>query len=253
MLGGGGDVSIPVRGMADDKDPMDPQSWFAEPGVCGSCIAWKSDDPRPGEEVAAGSCRLRAELPRVPATLRKCDLYKARGQFVYQPTASSGSTRRKRSGAAKVMKRSEEGQLVQVRAPVAPRESAGPKMPIERPPSPREVDVGTDDAKELRRVMVALFRNERSTSREMAGRFEGGKTEVTNGSRTTKRIDNERFFGMLESMRSSLEELEDAIVRSDPLLPLVPELTGYLRRVQGSFTTFNILYAKRDDYFSGKE
>ncbi len=240
--------------MADDKDPMDPESWFDAPGVCGSCIAWKSDDPRPGEEVAAGSCRLRAELPRVPATLRKCDLYKPRGQFTYQPTTSAGSRRRKRAGAARVMKRSEEGQLVQVRAPAAPRESGAPKMPVERPPVPREVDVGTDDAAELRRVLVSLLRNEMSSSdREMAGRFEGGKTEVTDGQRTTKRIDNERFFAMLESMRTTMEELEDAIVRSDPLLPLVPELTGYLRRIQGSFTTFNILYAKRSDYFSGKE
>ncbi len=238
--------------MADDKDPMDPESWFDVPNVCGSCIAWKSDDPRPGEEVAAGSCRLRAELPRVPATLRKCDLYKPRGQFTYQPTASSGSRRRKRVATAKVLKRSEEGQLVKVQAPAAPR-SVGPKMPVERPAAPRNVDVGTDDVAELKRVLRHLLQNELSTSdREMAGRFEGGKTEVTDGTKVTKRVDNERFFAMLETMRSALDELEDAVARTDALLEHVPEFSAQLRRVQGSFTTFNILYANRNDYFSGK-
>ena len=57
---------------------------------------------------------------------------------------------------------------------------------------------------------------------------------------------------MLEGFRSALVELEDAVVRTDALLPLVPEVTKQIKSINGSFTTFNILYHSRTDYFSGK-
>ena len=243
--------------MADDRDPMDPESWYREPGVCGSCIAWKPGDPRPGEEVAAGSCRLRPELSRVPATLRKCDLYKGRGQFVYQPGSTPSPGRRKRAAPPRVLKRTDDGKLVETKAPPAPRaprEPDAPRTPVERPVAPREVDVGTDSLDTLRSVFVQLLRHDfRDAGREMLGRFEGGRVETRVGDRVTKSIEVERFFGMLERFRVTLDELEDAIVRQDALLPMVPELIGQLRRIQGSFTTFNLLYGDRSDYFSGKE
>ena len=90
-----------------ELDDLDPQRWFGEPDVCGSCIAWRSGEPEPEDEVATGVCRLRPELPRVPATLRRCDLYKPRGQFVYQPTVEPGG-RRKRRADARVLRRSAE-------------------------------------------------------------------------------------------------------------------------------------------------
>lgn len=239
--------------MTDERDPLDPEAWHGEPDVCGSCIAWKPDDPRPGEAVAAGTCRLRAELHRVPATLRKCDLYKGRGKFVYQPAPSAGSRRRKRTAAAKVLKRSDEGKLVEIRSAPPPRSSPGPKMPIQRPSAPREIDVGTDELHEVKRAFVEVLRTElRGSDRELAGRYEGGKVQVVTEGRKTRTLSAERFFAKLETMRTALDELEDAVVRSDALLPLVPEVRAQVLRIQGSFTTFNILYARREDYFSGK-
>ena len=179
--------------MTDDRDPMDPQAWYGEPDVCGSCIAWRPGEPRPGEEVAAGTCRLRAELSRVPATLRKCDLYKGRGKFVYQP-GRAPPTRKKKNSAPRVLRRTADGEMVEDR-PVrttSPSEPRPPKQPIERPEVPRNVDVGTDDAAMLRRVIANVLRSEMpATERELHGRFEGGKVEVKATDGRSKQIDVE--------------------------------------------------------------
>ena len=233
-----------------DRDPMRPDTWYGEAGVCGSCIAWRPEDPRVGETVASGSCRLRKELPRVPATLRKCSLYKPRGQFVYRPTPAAPEPKRRKAAPVTVLRRDESGEMVTASPPPVVRGE-----PRERPPVPREVDVGTDERSVLvAAVRSAVLQDVPDTGRELHGRFEGGKTRVyaTDG-RMTKEVTNERFFQLLERMRASLEQLEDQLVSKDALLDLYPEAHKQLLAVQGSFTTFNILYDSRDDYFSGKE
>src|SRR5690242_13665647 len=111
-----------VDGEDDNDDPMNPAAWYQEPNICGSCIAWRPEEPRPGEDVAAGECKLRPELGRVPATLKKCNIYKPRGQFRYDPSSSSAPSRRKTAKTLKVLRRSAEGELVSARPP--PRTSA---------------------------------------------------------------------------------------------------------------------------------
>ena len=231
------------------SDPLKPDSWHNEPGVCGSCIAWRPTPLKEGDEVATGACRLRPELGRVPATLKLCDLYKPRGQFVYAPTPEKPS-RKRRAQAAKVLRRSAEGEMV-------PDQAASPPPPSEpavRPPPPRTVDAGTDDADVLRRVLVELLANEVSTvRRDMHPRFERGRVTVVGADgQTAVEVTAERFFELLDRMKLCLEELEEAVVRYDALLPVSPELVGNIRRMQGSMTTFNFLFADRGDYFSGK-
>lgn len=235
-----------------DNDPMNPEAWYAEPNVCGSCIAWRPGEPRPGEDVAAGTCRLRAELNRVPATLRKCDLYKPRGQFVYQaPKSPKSPKRRKRASTVRVLKRSEAGELVPAAPP--PRASRSSEVVRDRPPVPRSVEVGTDDASLLRAALEDAVKADFPVSgRDMMGRFEGGRVKVTAPDGAEVKLSAERFFELLERFRVSLEGLEDALARSDPLLPQLPELQKTLKQVQGTFTSFNFLYADRSDYFSGK-
>jgi hypothetical protein len=66
-------------------------------------------------------------------------------------------------------------------------------------------------------------------------------------------ISAERFFSFIDRYRSALDACEQAISASPGLGQDKEEIIGMLRRMQGSFTTFNILFADRGDYFSGKE
>jgi hypothetical protein len=166
----------------DESDPMDPASWFEEPDVCGSCIAWKPDNPRPGETVAAGSCRLRPELRRVPATMKLCSIYKPRGKFTYEPGRASPKQRR-RSRVLNVVQYGKDGQPIEVKAPpreprppvvrraepedaLEIREAREPREPEEpreppppRRPAPKEIDLGEMQSMPVvRQALVELKR-----------------------------------------------------------------------------------------------
>lgn len=234
----------------DGPDPMRPESWFGEPNVCGSCIAWRAESPREGEEVASGTCRLRRELPRVPATLRKCDLYKPRGKFVYQPGRSTPEPkRRKKASAVRVMRRDEvSGEMVTTQAPPPRR-----LEPRERPPVPREVEVGTDDKSLVRGLLKELLRSQvPDTGRDLISRFEGGTVTVVDGAGKKRKFPVERFFHMLEDFRTSLEALEDQMVSKDALLDQFVEVNKQMRAIHGTWTTFNFLYSDRAHYFTSK-
>ncbi|MCK6544563.1 hypothetical protein L6R52_01710 [Myxococcota bacterium] len=278
----------------DDSDPMNPSAWSGEPDVCGSCIAWKPDDPRPGEDVAAGSCKLRPELGRVPASLRKCNIYKPRGQFRYDPNRVS-PTRRRKTGAVKVLRRSAEGELVQAKAPPrAPVYRDRPEPEVEviverigrgqidakgelveqeelfagedwgtdepRPPKPvvavpKEIDLGGDEgAYAVRQALVDLIRKEHGkTSREIHSKYRtGGQAIARTADHDEVAIPAERFFSMLDRLRSSLDTLEKQLAKREGLEEK-DELVASLRRIHGSFTTFNLIFSDREDYFSGKE
>lgn len=238
----------PKGGPSND---MRPERWFGEPNVCGSCIAWRAEDPREGETVAAGICRLRKELSRVPATLRKCDLYKPRGKFVYTPSpAKPEPKRRKRASAVRVMRRDEaSGELVTTEAPRPARSSA----PRERPPVPREVDVGADERGLVRALLKEILAAQTpDAGRELHGRFEGGTVRIVAADGKTRQVPVERLFRLLEAFRTSLEALEDQVVGKDPLLDQFVELNKQLRAIHGTMTTFNFLYADRAHYFNSK-
>lgn len=285
----GGAEEAAGEGASAGPGPLDPARWYGEPGVCGSCIAWKPEDPRPDETVAAGVCRLRPELRRVPATLKLCSLYKPRGQFTYQPGKEpQAPTRRKRASAPVVLRRSEGGELVPASAPKPtraerperaeraeraerPQRGEGevpalglsfvPMPPRERPPPvpgwtpPKDVDVGTDSPPMVRGALVELIREELGVSRrEMAQRFKmGGTAEAVSLDGRRRAIPASQLFSMLDRLKLSLEHLERALERRPGLGADREDLLANLRRVQGSFTTFNVLFADRADYFSGKE
>lgn len=244
-------VSAPGDGDTPDDtpDPMRPESWFGVPDVCGSCIAWRCEDPKEGEEVASGSCRLRRELPRVPAKLRKCDLYKPRGKFVYQPGRSAPEKKRKKASAVRVMRRDEaSGEMVTTQAPAPSR-----LEPRERPPVPREVEVGTDDRGELRATLKDIFHSQiPDAGRELLPRFERGTVTVVGKEGQTREVSAEDLFRMIEGFRTAVEALEDQVVSKDALLDQFTELNKQLRSIYGTFTTFNFLYADRAHYFSSK-
>ncbi len=252
-----GDASIlPVSdsddpSVKDQPDPMRPERWFGEPNVCGSCIAWTSREPAADDDVAVGNCRLRRELPRVPATMRKCDLYKGRGKFVYKASKPEPERkRRKKSAPVRIMRRDEaSGEMVTTQAPAPIRRSE----PRERPPTPRTVDVGTEDRALLRGIMKEILQAQfPDGGRPLHARFEGGTVRIVAPDGGVKKIPVERFFQLLENFRSSLEVLEDQLVGKDELLDQFADLQKAVRGIRGTLTSFNFLYDDRRDYFSGK-
>lgn len=272
--------------VTDEDDPMNPAAWYAEPDVCGSCIAWSPRDPRPGEDVASGICKLRAELARVPATLKKCAIYKPRGTFRYDPSRSAAPTKRKRASTLRVLRRSADGELVPAKAP--PRTSApailrrekdvevefepervvpglddvdaggerGPRP--ERPvvAVPKEIDVGGDEGAAAVRASIAdLVRKEHGkTTREIHSKYRtGGRIIARTQGAADREMTAERFFSMLDRYRSALDAMEAIVEKTAALGEDKEELVAQIKRMQGSFTTFNLLFADRNDYFSGKE
>lgn len=235
--------------MSEDEranDPMAPEAWYGEPDVCGSCIAWKPAEARPGDEVATGSCRLRPELGRVPASLKLCSLYKPRGQFVYLPTKEKPA-KRKRASAPKVLRRSESGDLVEAPKPVTYQRREPP--PEERYVPPREIDLGEDASlPAIRATFRDLIREELGTSRrEMQKKFKGGVVKVAIQTGPYLEHSCDLLFSLLDRLKSSLDELEGQLAKNEQLRGEIEQV----KRIRGSFTTFNVMWADREDYFTG--
>ncbi|MBI2373455.1 MAG: hypothetical protein HYV07_05595 [Deltaproteobacteria bacterium] len=256
--------------VADESelDPLDAELWFREPGVCGSCLAWRSET-REGDEIATGTCRLRPELGRVPADLKKCDRYMQRGGFTYRPN-DQPAPKRRRAKTLAILKRPsgvrEEARRAEVRAPRAPvsrvseanvpasepaliRIERKERLPKPRGPAPKEIDLGTlKSVPVIRQAMVELVREELSKKhRELHPKFKGGAARVvpTEGSAVELPVD--RLFSMLERLLVSLEELEGALGK----LEEADESRKQLAQIRGSFTTFNVLFSYRDEGFIG--
>ncbi|MBI4820744.1 MAG: hypothetical protein HY791_31055 [Deltaproteobacteria bacterium] len=262
--------------MADEAelDPLIAETWFGEPGICGSCIAWRAET-RPGDEIATGSCRLRPELGRVPADLKKCDRYMQRGGFTYRPDSDSGPKRR-RSKTLAVLKR--PGGRDETRRPEAPsapkspkasreiqtqhgskpsteraapiiRLEVRPKLPFPRAPAPKEIDLGgVTSVPVVRQALVDLVREELMKSRrEMHPKFKGGVVRVVPTSGSAREIPADRFFAHLDRLLSSLSALEAKVVGLEDSEEMKRQVTG----IRGSFTTFNVMFAYKDEGFTG--
>ncbi len=263
---------------------MDPAAWSGVPDICGSCIAWKPVDPRPGDEVAKGECKLRPELKLVAASLKKCTIYKPRGTFRYDPNRAPPGSTRKRASTLRVLRRGADGEMVAAKAP--PRSAApeilrrekdievewerdevipglddvavggdrGPRPEAPVRTAPKAVDLGGgEDSSAVRATIVDLLRKEHGKSpREIHSKFRGGFV-VAKTERRTVQMPAERFFSMVDRYRASLDAMEKKIEAIAELSGEKEDLVGQLRRMQGSFTTFNVMFQDRDDYFSGKE
>lgn len=244
--------------MDTPDDPLDPEEWYGVLGVCGSCIAWKPGSTEPGDTRAIGVCKLRPEMGRVPADLKKCPKYMQRGGFTYDPARQSGPTR-KRAKTLAVMRRGEDGQLHtrEVRAPAPPsfRASSPSSPPPPRAPAPKDIDLGElRSLPVIEQALVELLRGELGKSgRELLARYKGGRVEAhdAEGRIHTRRI--EWFFAALDRLASSLDALDTQLDRHRAKLQdTKPELDEAMARIRGSLTTFNALFQHKEDYFKSK-
>jgi hypothetical protein len=113
------------------------------------------------------------------------------------------------------------------------------------------------DADEFRRVLSEVIRDELGVSDvEIAGRWEGGEMVLKPGKEGTqeKRIPLESLFHKIVMIRDKLRVLEQKInghpkLASDEKVQLQQYVTG----CYGSLTTFNALFANREDQFVGQK
>jgi len=150
----------------------------------------------------------------------------------------------------------EAGEMV--RAPV-PRLSPQrtPAQHLEHKPNiPRDIDLGeAANAPIIRQVLSMLIRGELSaTAPQLHIKFEGGILEVVDEAGNTQNFPIELLFSQLVRLQDSLSQLAQQLDRHAGKIgeKTTAELQGYLKRVNGSMTTFNVLFQNKADHFTSK-
>jgi hypothetical protein len=113
------------------------------------------------------------------------------------------------------------------------------------------------DAEEFRKVLSEVIRSELGVSPvDMAGRWEGGEMILRPGKPglQEKRVPLDALFHKVVLIRDRLRVLEQKI-NANPKLPddEKVQLQQYVTACYGSLTTFNVLFADREDQFVGQK
>ena len=113
------------------------------------------------------------------------------------------------------------------------------------------------DADEFKRVLRTVIRQELATGTvDLGGRWQGGEVILKPGKDGTqeKRIPLEAFFHKIVMVRDKLRVLEQKI-NANPKLDDEEkvQMQQYVTQCYGSLTTFNVLFADKDDGFVGQK
>jgi hypothetical protein len=213
------------------SDPLDRR--------CGSCARFvrviETIDVT-GEVKRAGECLLGVWPSPLYAT-STCSQWVQRGAFKSRPEPRPVTARR--GGRASP-------------AVGASRAAALPAAPLTLPE-----DLLDMDAEEFKRVLSQVIREELGVGRiDMSGRWEGGEMILRPGKEglQEKRIPLDSLFHKIVMIRDRLRVLEQKInqhpkLASDEKVQLQQYVTG----CYGSLTTFNVLFANREDQFVGQK
>ncbi len=136
---------------------------------------------------------------------------------------------------------------------------ATPRSPSASPSSPLTLpeDLLDMDADEFRRVLRYVIRDELGVGDvAIAGKWEGGELVLKPGKEgmQEKRIPIDALFHKVVMIRDKLRVLEQKI-NGNPKLGAEDkvQLQQYVTGCYGSLTTFNVLFADRDDQFVGQK
>jgi hypothetical protein len=143
------------------------------------------------------------------------------------------------------------------RAQRAAADHAAPERPAAPRPIPLPEDLLAMDEKEFRRALAYVIRNELGLGDvQIAGKWDGGEMILKPGKEglQEKRIPLDALFHKIVMIRDKLRVLEQKI-NSNPKLAddEKVQLQQYVTGVYGSLTTFNVLFADRDDQFVGQK
>ena len=217
---------------------------------CGSCARFvrviETVDAN-GEVKRAGECLLGV-WPSPLYSTSTCSQWVQRGAFKARPEPRRGLERPRPSGAGRTS--STEGR--RAASPVRSSQSATPAAPLTLPE-----DLLDMDAEEFKRVLSQVIREELGVGTvEIAGRWDGGEMVLKPGKEglQEKRIPLDSLFHKIVMIRDRLRVLEQKInthpkLASDEKIQLQQYVTG----CYGSLTTFNVLFADREDQFVGQK
>ena len=111
------------------------------------------------------------------------------------------------------------------------------------------------DQEEFREVLRQVLREELGVVPVAMGeRWQGGELVLKPGKEGTqeKRIPIEVFFKKIIGVREKLRLLEQKVNGSNLGEQEKVQLQQYITACYGSLTTFNLLFADRDDWFVGQ-
>lgn len=212
---------------------------------CGTCarfvrVVERIDEM--GEVKRAGDCLLGV-WPSPLYETSTCSQWVRRGEFRPQPDPP---VRRARPANVASFGGSRSG-----------RRPTSHEAPTERPALDLPEDLWSMDADEFRRVLADVIRDELGVSAvEMAGRWEGGEMILKPGKEGVqeKRVPIGSLFHKIILIRDKLRVLEQKI-NSNPKLAgdEKVQLQQYVTGCYGSLTTFNVLFADREDNFVGQK
>jgi hypothetical protein len=208
------------------SDPLDRRC-----GTCARFVRVFQIQSASGETKNAGECLLGVW----PAPLYEtgtCPQWVQRGQFQSRPGARAGAPVRSRGH--RVAKEQE-----------APSPTVLPEDLLEM------------DAEEFRRVLSQTIREELGLQPvELAAKWAGGELVLKPGKEglQEKRIPIDALFHKVVMLRDRLRVLEQRI-NGHPKLgdDEKVQMQQYVTACYGSLTTFNVLFAERDDQFVGQK
>jgi hypothetical protein len=212
---------------------------------CGTCARFVRvietiDDT--GEVKRTGDCLLGV-WPSPLYETSTCSQWVRRGEVRARPEAARAAASRR----ARAMTTTTRGD-----ASATPSHSAQPQAAFALPEDLLEMD-----AEEFRRVLAEVIRDELGVAEvEMAGRWEGGEMILKPGKEglLEKRIPLDALFHKIVMIRDKLRVLEQKINSNTKLAnDEKVQLQQYVTGCYGSLTTFNILFANRDDSFVGQK
>ena len=207
-------------------------------GTCGFFVALRRDD----SGRASGECRLGC-WPSPLSDTMTCSHHKPMGQ------SFAGALARKRVAGEPVRRGPRAG-------------SSGGKgadgiryEPEQRPSIPKEIGIDMDQA-EFKQVLREVLLEELGVRDVALGeRWRGGEVELKPGRDgvASKSVPMDVFFKKIVLVREKLRVLEQKINNSDNLADDEKvQMQQYVTACYGSLTTFNVLFADRDDYFTGQ-
>lgn len=202
-------------------------------GRCGTCARFarvREHIDENGEVRRAGDCLLGVWTTPILFETNTCSQYVERGTPLHTLRKNKPAPTRAR----------------------APRALAEPRrVAIEMPE-----ELMSMNADEFRSVLREVIRDELGVGQvAMGGRWEGGEVIMKPGKDGTaeKRIPIESLFHKIVMVRDKLRVLEQKI-NSHPQLSDEEkvQMQQYVTQCYGSLTTFNVLFANKDDQFVGQ-